>query len=472
MLTTLKKLSGKSVRARIIVAMIIVIGAVAIVNSSVLSLIKGPVVIDENTDFEALDGKYVEYTAKYFLDEYVRQSTRTEGKNDEKLRNIGYLIYDEATGYLFGAELPSKNEQIMNDHIEETWVWMGQESYEVQGSETIRGTWTELTGKRLTYFKETVTDDLGEEFLQIVVPYYIDTNMIGADKKSQTVTCFIFAGVAFLFVLYTLFRYFTNAFDKNLKKFISKNPGVTMEQIDMDFRAAQQVSKHIWVGEHYTIYMSGLYAYIIDNTKLVWAYYYRRTGRNSVSQLRTFNVNKGGQFINCSETEAKKIMEIYAPAQHQMILGYDKNWEKMYNKDFKSFLNLQYYKGMQMRQEAEFTGTADSFGTNPAGTASQAPYTDSSSDTSYSYSEPTAEEPAYDRSEAQPASEIPAAEAETETAFDTSGLTMDTTTSDIGSSFDTDFGSMSSFNEYSTIDPTYGSDSSLDDSSEEEKKED
>ena len=467
MLTTLKKLSGKSVRARIIVAMIVVIGAVAIANSSVFSLIKGPIVIDENTDFEALDGKYVEYTAKYFLDEYVRQSTRTEGKNDEKLRNIGYLIYDEATGYLFGAELPSKNEQVMNDHIEETWVWMGQENYEVQGSETIRGTWTELTGKRLTYFKETVTDDLGEEFLQIVVPYYIDTNKIGADKKSQTVTCLIFAGVAFLFVLYTLFLHFTNAFDKHLKKFISKNSGVTMEQIEMDFRSAQTVGKHIWVGEHYTVYTSGIYAYIIDNTKLVWAYYYRRTGRNSVSQLRTYDVNKAGHFINCSEMEAKKIMEIYAPAQHQMILGYDKNWEKMFNKDFKSFLNLQYYKGMQMKQEADFTGTADSFGTNPSEPASQAAYTDSFSSMD-SYSAPKEEE------EAGPAGEAQAAETETETSslFDASGLTMDTTTSDIGSSFDTDYGSMSSFNEYSTIDTSYGDDSSSDDESEEKKKED
>lgn len=354
MLTTLRKLTTKSVMVRAILALVIAGIALGLSHSSILSLIKGPVVIDGDTDFEQLEGQYVEYTANLIVDEYVRQTTRKEGSTKETLKNIGYLVLDWDYGYIFGAELPKSNEERMNANIDETWSWLAEEIEESSISETFRGTWKELTGKRLQYFKETITDDMGEEFMQFAVPYYIDTNSIGADLRSKTITSLVIAALAVLYMVYILFRHFTGSYDKHIRKFLQNNPGVTMEQIEADFQAAQKVSSNIWVGRRYTIYISGIYADILDNSKQVWAYYYRRTGRNSVSQLRVYSVNKEMTPINCSESDAKKIMEIYIPVQQQMLFGYDKAWEKLYNKDFQGFLNLHYNGAVQKMREASF----------------------------------------------------------------------------------------------------------------------
>ena len=447
MLTTLRKSTTKSVITRAVIALIVVVIAIGLVHSSILALIKGPVTIDGDTDFEQLEGQYVEYTANLIVDEFVRQTTRKEGSTKETLKNISYLVLDWDYGYIFGAELPKKNEERMNANIEETWSWLYEEIDETSFTETFRGTWKELTGKRLQYFKETITEDMGEEFMQLAVPYYIDTNSIGGDLRSQTVAGLIFAAAALLYMIYVLFRHFTGSYDKNIRKFLQNNPGVTMEQIEADFQAAQKVSSNIWVGRRFTIYTSGIYAEILDNSKQVWAYYYRRTGRNSVSQLRVYNVNKGMNPINCSEAEAKQIMEIYIPVQPQMLFGYDKAWEKLFDKDFQGFLNLRYNAAVQKAREENFESDPSRFERNE----------DFDQETSQETAQDVQGQNAQGSSpEAETAKEAGTEEKKDPFAFDTSLFELNSSTSSEAEKTDgtsTDLGS-----DFGSIGSSYGSD--------------
>lgn len=45
-----------------------------------------------------------------------------------------------------------------------------------------------------------------------------------------------------------------------------------------------------------------------------------------------------------SEKEAMAALDVYERQQPQMVLGYKKELEKMYQKDYQNFLNLRYHR--------------------------------------------------------------------------------------------------------------------------------
>jgi hypothetical protein len=342
MLSTLRSKTSRATVTRVVIAVIILAACLIVAGKSFLAFIAGPVRIESGMDYENLEGQYVSFDAKYVIDEFVRQSEQNTDTKVKKLKNIGYLLYFDEDGVFFGAELPASKESEMNGYIDTTWSWLTEEIQEVEGSRTLRGTWTALEGQRLKYFNETITEDLGEDYLQAAVPYYINTNAIGPNTISFTVMWAIVAGLSLLYLIYILVRQFTGSYDKKLKKYLSRHPEMSMETIEADFLQAQLVGKRIWVGARFTIYISGVYAEIVDHEDLVWAYYYRRTGRHSESTLRVFNTAKTMTAIAASQTEAEAILKIYADTLPKIVVGYDKDLEKCFNKDFQHFLDIRY----------------------------------------------------------------------------------------------------------------------------------
>ena len=67
------------------------------------------------------------------------------------------------------------------------------------------------------YYQEQITDDLGEEFLEIALPYYIDTNKIGDRSFLSIYICLAILAVTILYFIYTLIRYFTGSTLKNIR---------------------------------------------------------------------------------------------------------------------------------------------------------------------------------------------------------------------------------------------------------------
>lgn len=179
MLETLKKHVTKNLIWRIVIS-VIIIGAVFFFSGkSILMFLKGPEPITAGMDYDAAEGSYVSFDARYIVDEYVRQTERNTDTKKETLKNISYFVYFEEDGYFFGIEVPSSKEDEMNQYIDDTISWLNGEVEELTNVKPVKGTWTKLTGKRLQYYQEQITDDLGAEFLEIALPYYIDSNKVG-----------------------------------------------------------------------------------------------------------------------------------------------------------------------------------------------------------------------------------------------------------------------------------------------------
>lgn len=342
MLETLKKRVTKNLIWRIVISAIIIGGVLLYCGQSMLQFIKGPVPITAGMDYDSAAGAYVSFDAKYVIDEYVRQSEQNTETKKEKLKNIGYFVYFEEDGYFFGIELPSSKESEMDQHIDETISWLNGEIDELDRVRSVKGTWTELTGKRLQYYQEQITDDLGEEFLEIALPYYIDTNTAGDRTFASIYVCMAALALTLIYLIYSLIRYLTGSTLARLNKYLAANPTVSMGHLEADFALASPVSNSIWTGRRWTFHVSGLYTELLENKDLVWGYYYHRSGRHSESSLRLFDVNKRMHTLSATEKEAMAALEVYGQQQPHMVLGYKKELEKMYQKDFQGFLNLRY----------------------------------------------------------------------------------------------------------------------------------
>lgn len=342
MLEVMKKRVARNLIWRIIIAAVVIGGILIYCGQSLLLFIQGPKPISAGMDYDAAKDSYLSFDAAYVIDEYVRQSERNTDTNKETLKNISYFVYFKEDGYFFGIELPSSKEEEMEQYMDDTYRWLDGEIEEVPGSKHVAGTWTELTGKRLQYYKEQITDDLGEEFLEIALPYYLDTNAVGNRSLVSLYVCLAGMAIAFLTILWNLVRYCTGSTQKKIKKYLDGNQSVSMEQIEADFAAAQAISGTIWVGRRWTYHVAGLTAGILENRSLVWGYYYRRTGRYSESTLRLYDINRKMHGLTASEKEAMAALDVYERQQPQMVLGYKKELEKMYQKDYQNFLNLRY----------------------------------------------------------------------------------------------------------------------------------
>lgn len=269
MLETLKKHVTKNLIWRIVIS-VIIIGAVFFFSGkSILMFLKGPEPITAGMDYDAAEGSYVSFDARYIVDEYVRQTERNTDTKKETLKNISYFVYFEEDGYFFGIEVPSSKEDEMNQYIDDTISWLNGEVEELTNVKPVKGTWTKLTGKRLQYYQEQITDDLGAEFLEIALPYYIDSNKVGERTYVSIYICLAVIALTLIYLLYSLIQYFTGSSQKYLKKYLEANPTVAMEHLEADFASASAISKSIWVGRRWTFHISGIYTKLIENKDLV-----------------------------------------------------------------------------------------------------------------------------------------------------------------------------------------------------------
>ena len=94
---------------------------------------------------------------------------------------------------------------------------------------------------------------------------------------------------------------FSNRYAGKINTYLHNNPSVSLAAIEADFAQAHPIGKNAWVGRKWTVYVEGPKANILANGDLVWGYYFKQTGKYSVSQLRVFNMAKKMISINLSE---------------------------------------------------------------------------------------------------------------------------------------------------------------------------
>lgn len=338
----LKKHATKSFIIRSSIVAVIIIASLIFTKAGIISLLFGGTPIDGKSNFEELNGKQVSFDANYIFAEYVRRTSTNTDTNRTTLTNVGYIVWDYDNDVMFGVYLPASQSSDVDKMIDETWEWLDYEILDVSSTLHVDGTLREMEGRELQYFKETIDELLYEDEQEIVRYYTIDTTQINGLEKGYLAIISAVDMWALLFFIWSLVSYLSQGYYRAIKKFLEQNPSIPESRMEADFASAVLFQKKIWVGKEWTIYIKGMKAHLMENRKQVWAYYFRRTGRNPESKIRFFDRDKKNINIDIPNSQYEEMLKVYEERQPQMLLGYDKEWEKMYKKNFNEFLNLRY----------------------------------------------------------------------------------------------------------------------------------
>ncbi len=376
MIETLRKSTRKTGIIRIAVAAVVIIVCLIVTKFGIVDLIVGPAEIDITRDPAQYEGKWATIQVQNLLTDYVEHYTTTEyrsGGSSTSTDGNSYIAFyaDDnyetmtSTWYYFSLYLPSRDQEKAYGMIDDTWAYWEDYTGTVPAPEPmeITGTWEKLEGSLLDYYIDTLEDDLGvaEDEDDIFVCYTLNTDSLGGVQFSTFVLVMLVALVALVFIVIEIVKIFSNGCAKSIDKFIQKHSGLSVNQIESDFAAAHKIGKEkVWIGKKWTIYVTGTKVHIFSNKDAVWAYYYRRTGRNSVSQMRVFVIGEKAHLIPLSEILTQEALGYYQTEQPHMVLGYTAELEKLYNKNFQEFLNLKYNPVKQQQTQDPFNSVYNS----------------------------------------------------------------------------------------------------------------
>lgn len=361
MLETLQKKSRKSNITRIIVSILVVVGMLAVTKLAILDVITGPTKMDITLDPETYAGKYVTTDTEFLLYDYVEHTTTTTRKYGGKTTSTNgysYLAlqsipdYEKETVafYFYSVYLNKDKQSEMASIIEASNDYLFDESGNAAPPDpvTFTGTWTKMDAEMERYFRSSLAEfNVLEDDYKNFYFYELDTKRIGG-MNIPLFWCLM--AIAAFFVLYgflSVLGLFSNAYMKSIHQYLQKDSSVSLAAIEEDFSQAHPIGKSVWVGKKWTVYMVGNRAMILANKDLVWGYYYSRTGRYSVSEMRLYSKDKKMSGISLTEKQTQEALKFYAAEQPQMVIGYTSELEKMFNKNFNGFMDLKYNPAMR-----------------------------------------------------------------------------------------------------------------------------
>ena len=376
------KLSNKSLRTQAIIAAVLIAIAVAFAGKIIIGYIVGPVEFDsvregvaddeyaELEEYDKLAGKYVTLELVYVLGEYCEKTTTTtssSGYRSTRTSNMGYLCYDDNHGYCFGVWVSKKDIDKMEEQMDLTYDWLMGYTDVVPEPITIKGTLREMEGKELKYYKETAEEaevlfeneayDYYPEYTEFTIMYTIDTEQVNGQDTMRLAIALVFIIPLGIWLIVCVRKILTKGGIKKINKFLAAN-NISEAEVDSDFEAAKQFGS-IYVGKNYTYNKEGSSWTMFKNDSIVWAYYYRVTGKNSVSRINAFTIDKKAIYLNESRNTCEEVLKYYFDNCPRMVVGYKSELEKMYKKDFQSFLALRYNNPEAQSQAAYSQSSSD-----------------------------------------------------------------------------------------------------------------
>ncbi len=361
MVETLRKKARKSNTLRVIFSVIGVVILLAVTKFAIFDVITGPSRMDITADPATYKGKYVTIDAENFLYDYIEHTTTTKkkyGGSTTSTNGYSYLVFQsvadyenqESVWYFYSIYLNKSRQSEMDVKIQQTFDYLNDETGTVAPPDpvTVTGVWTPMDAQTERYFRNALTElGITESDIDQFYFYELDTKNIGGLNAPLFWVLMACAAFLILFAVLSAIGLFSNAYMKNIQNYLQQNSSVSLAEIEEDFNQAHPISTHVWLGKKWTVYMSGNKAKIVTNKDIIWGYYYSRTGRNSVSEMRLFSKSKTMTCIDLSEKHTQEALKIYAVEQPQMVVGYGADLEKMYNKDFNSFMELKYNPAMK-----------------------------------------------------------------------------------------------------------------------------
>ncbi len=156
------------------------------------------------------------------------------------------------------------------------------------------------------------------------------------------------SGLGLVFVLFGLLifvRQLTNSVRKRVKKYLAENQGVTLEQLNNDFAAAEEIG-NVWIGRRWT-FSHDLRCILVENAKIVWMYSETERVRNKVNYYLCLALVDGTvEMARVSEKRLSRMKEVYGRFPH-ILVGNNPEYGYLFKNDKEAFLDMKY------RQKAE-----------------------------------------------------------------------------------------------------------------------
>lgn len=334
-------------------------GVVALSLGSIKVLVKKylvkPVALESLDASEIKDGLKITAEISYVMDYYAYTETMGQTTAMEFIIPVGEEEY-------MGFECSGANMRQAKKNMELYWDYLDGEDVSLDDMKTVEisGTVVEMTGKSLKYYNEFVAS-LGwsKEEASIFIPYMIK---LGDIEKVDT-SSMVIAGIMFLvFFIFGLCILISGVRGNNLKevtKYCNEkgNPDYEMQKIEQFYQMGEPV-EGLRANNEYFMAVKGTSIYFAPAEKLLWAYSHVVQHRtNFVPTGKTYSVivkrSDGVQHeISMKNEEAcKKSLNYLASSYPYLYIGYDNQWNQMYNKNRAEMTRLV------QERKAEMTGT-------------------------------------------------------------------------------------------------------------------
>lgn len=306
-----------------------------------IDLVKGPTVLSGEARLENMVGEYVSWTADYPVEEYMEttKTTKVNGvSTGTKKSRSSWLVLDEQRGICLSIEVPVKHYDEM-DRRADLFYQSLEDGTELAGEGiTVAGTLEVLEGEELRYFKQMA----GYVGLSVEgVVYHIGDEVIRGESKMNTLGISFIGIVLLLIVVFIIVKTLKNSAKKLIGQYLEKNPGVTMEQLESDFDAAEKVNK-VWIGKRWT-FSPKLREILLDNRQVVWVHSGSvRSGRSVNFYVWWYMIDGSEKQVSLSsEKKCKEVMEKYNMFSH-ILVGNDSEYGYLLRNDKEAFLNMKY----------------------------------------------------------------------------------------------------------------------------------
>ncbi|MBD5546820.1 MAG: hypothetical protein HDQ97_05425 [Lachnospiraceae bacterium] len=361
-----EELKKRSMKKRLFPAIVmLVIGAALLVFlfPNVVEILKGRVAFETLRPYEIKENMLVDVSLDMNFGCYMEEYEKNTQTHYTRTTDLYYIIWtgdQDATDYCYmGIKVPVSDE----DKMEE----MAEASFNNMRSNPViySGEIQEMPAEHYQYFKEYFLDSgfTEEEFRGITLPYFINVKAMQTD--TIVVTC-VFAVCALVFIVLGIVMIVNAARGGRLNVFRKEleDAGFGEAEANLEYQGARIMHKgdDFRIGKRLTFFIIGSKPHVLVNDEIVWAYQKTTTHRtNGIKTGTTYSVvlnaiNK--KKYETQHTFEKKQFDISAAGKdgaleileyiHQImpwvLLGYDNDLSRLYNKDCQSFLDIQYTK--------------------------------------------------------------------------------------------------------------------------------
>lgn len=309
---------------------------------------------------------------KYNLYGVFLERYETDGKT-RKSKDFYCLVLvgDEEDARFMAVKVDAKNEAKL-DKIQEEYTDLdnGIDS----GERTVikvRGELTKMTEKEYDYFADYIEENY--DYDRVNIPFITVNRCLKEAGDVGSVVVFFIGVILILAGIVILILGFTGYGVKKLKNKLDGMGAGAFSAAENDFIYATKFSNQLSIGQRFTFYTTAFKSDIFENDKIIWVYAKRVKHRtngiptgSTYSIVITFLSKKNLNISLKNEGQCNEALEIYSKVSDRIVVGYDDELMKLFNRDFSGFLSIAYNKPASTGYPQD--NGYNSYGDNPQGT--------------------------------------------------------------------------------------------------------